>query len=281
MIAQAVDAARSADVAVVFANDVASEGSDRPSLELPRWQDALIAAVGEANPHTVVVLNTSGAVLMPWIDDVSAVVEAWYPGEQDGAAIAPLLFGDVNPSGHLTETFPASASQGPAKTTDEYPGDGTSVSYDEGILVGYRWYQASGEQPLFPFGYGLSYTTFSYANVTATPQGSGGKRRVRVAFDVTNTGSRSGADVAQVYLGLPVAAGEPPKRLAGFEKVRLAPGETRHVTLSLRPEAHPLSFWDAASGGWSTATGSYAVYVGDSSDAPLGATFQVVARQGS
>src|SRR5205085_3872982 len=184
--AEAVAAARSSDVAVVFANDAASEGSDRPTLELPRWQDALISAVAAANPRTVVVLNTSGAVLMPWIDHVAAVVEAWYPGQQDGAAIAPILFGDVNPSGHLTETFPASASQGPAKTPAEYPGDGTSVLYDEGILVGYRWYQASGEQPLFPFGHGLSYTTFGYSNVSARPQASGGKRRVRVTFDVTN-----------------------------------------------------------------------------------------------
>ena len=207
------------------------------------------------------------------------MVEAWYPGEQDGDAIAPLLFGDVNPSGHLTETFPASADQGPAKTTDEYPGrrhrrcPTTRASWSATAGT-----TAAGEQPLFPFGYGLSYTTFSYANVTATPQGSGGKRRVRVAFDVTNTGSRAGADVAQVYLGLPAAAGEPPKRLAGFEKVRLAPGETRHVTLALRPEEHPLSFWDAASGAWSTAAGTYTAYVGDSSDATLATTFEVGAR---
>src|SRR5262249_22791000 len=161
----AVTAASTADVAVVFANDVASEGSDRPNLELPRWQDELVSAVADANPHTVVVLNTSGAVLMPWIDKVAGVVGAWYPGQEDRAAIAPVLFGDVNPSGHLTETFPATAEQGLARTPLEYPGNGTQVFYDEGVEVGYRWYQSEGETPLFPFGYGLSYTSFAYANV--------------------------------------------------------------------------------------------------------------------
>jgi beta-glucosidase len=276
-IPAAVEAARHADAAIVLANNGQGEGMDRTTLALPGDQDQLIDAVAAVNRRTIVVLDTGGPVLMPWLHHVEGVLQAWYPGQQFGAALATVLFGDSDPGGRLPITFPASDAQGPAPPTrpERYPGANGAQHYDEGILVGYRWYQASGEQPLFPFGSGLSYTTFAYSGVTATPQSSGGKRRVRVSFDVSNTGARAGADVAQVYLGLPAAAGEPPRRLAGFEKVRLAPGETRHITVTLRTDSHPLSFWDDAAGGWATAAGDYAVYVGDSSDSPLATIFHV------
>ena len=172
---QAADAARSSDVAVVFASNYSAEGSDLQTLELPGDQDQLIEAVARANPNTIVVLNTSGPAYMPWLRDVAGVFEAWYPGQQDGNAIAALLFGDVNPSGHLPETFPANASQGVAHGGTvlapnlQFPGNGTDIDYTEGIDVGYRYYDTHDQTPLFPFGYGLSYTTFAYSNLRVTP----------------------------------------------------------------------------------------------------------------
>ncbi|MGC1286457.1 MAG: glycoside hydrolase family 3 C-terminal domain-containing protein [Streptosporangiaceae bacterium] len=172
---QAADAARSSDVAVVFVSNYSAEGSDLQTLELPGDQDQLIEAVARANPNTIVVLNTSGPAYMPWLRDVAGVFEAWYPGQQDGNAIAALLFGDVNPSGHLPETFPANASQGVAHGGTvlapnlQFPGNGTDIDYTEGIDVGYRYYDTHDQTPLFPFGYGLSYTTFAYSNLRVTP----------------------------------------------------------------------------------------------------------------
>jgi beta-glucosidase len=200
---------------------------------------------------------------MPWLSQVAGVLEAWYPGQEDGDAIAAVLFGDVNPAGKLPETFPASDRQVPTQTTLEYPGDGTNVYYDEGILVGYRWYDATGQQPLFPFGYGLSYTTFSFSHLQTTPATTDGSRGIAVRFDLTNTGSRAGADVTQVYLGLPSSTGEPPKRLAGFQRVQLNPGETQHVTIPIDPQS--LTYWDTSTHAWATADGDYTVYLGDSS----------------
>ena len=249
----AVTAARDADAAVVFVNDVTSEGSDRTTLALPGDQDRLIQAVAAANPRTVVVLNTSGPVLMPWLGRVAGVVEAWYPGQEDGNAIASVLFGDVDPGGKLPMTFPADERQGPAKTPAEYPGDGVTVHYDEGVLVGYRWYDAKNEKPLFPFGHGLSYTTFRYSGLRAT--------RDAVQVRVTNTGRRAGTEVAQLYLGMPASAGEPPNQLKGFQKVRLSPGRSATVTFRLGTRA--LSIWDG--GRWRVPAGTYRVTVGDSS----------------
>ena len=196
MISKAVVAARSSDVAVVFASDATGEGADRLDLALPGDQNQLIAAVAAANPRTVVVLNTGAAVLMPWIGRVAGVVEAWYPGQQDGAAIAAVLFGDVDPSGRLPETFPADGSQGPGSAPAAYPGNGTHVDYREGILVGYRYYDAAHQDPLFPFGYGLSYTTFSYTK----PVGSSVAGGETVRTGVTNTGKRTGATVVEAYV---------------------------------------------------------------------------------
>jgi beta-glucosidase len=265
MVAQAVRAARSSDVAVVFANDVTGEGSDRSSLAIPGDQDQLIAAVAAANPRTVVVLNTGGAVLMPWLSKVAGVIESWYPGQEFGTAIAALLWGDADPSGRLPMTFPASDAQVHASVN--FPGtilSGPSgaqptVTYTEGLDVGYRWYDAMGQTPLFPFGYGLSYTTFRYSGLQVAPAGRGAEVRVRV----TNTGRRAGADVVELYVGMPAATGEPPRQLKGFAKVDLAPGAAAVVSFTLGPSA--LSVWDGGSGGWVLRPGTYRAMIGDSS----------------
>jgi beta-glucosidase len=268
-----VRAARQADVAVVFAAKPAGEGHDALTLSLPGDQDALISAVARANPRTVVVLHTSNPVAMPWLDEVAAVVQAWYPGQAAGASIASVLFGDVNPSGKLPMTFPANEHQGPGSHWLEYPGDGTTVDFDEGVLVGYRWYDAKAEMPLFPFGYGLSYTTFELSDLEV--EGSAARRTVRVR--VTNTGRRAGAEVVQLYVAFPEAAREPPRQLKGFEKLRLEPGESRVATLRLDETA--LSAWDEASRAWKLFPGTYTVSIGSSSrDLPLEATFDVGER---
>src|SRR5215472_766146 len=265
MAAQAVQAARGSDVAVVFVNDVTGEGSDRSSLAIPGDQDQLIAAVAAANPRTVVVLNTGGAVLMPWLRQVAGVIESWYPGQEFGTAIAALLWGDVNPSGRLPMTFPASDAQ--ARASANFPGaivSGPSgaqptVTYAEGIDVGYRWYDAMGQTPLFPFGYGLSYTAFRYSGLQVARAGHGAVVHVRV----TNTGRRAGADVAELYVGMPAATGEPPRQLKGFAKVDLAPGAAAVVSFTLGPPA--LSIWDGGGGGWVLRPGPYRAMIGDSS----------------
>lgn len=227
----AVAAARAARVAVVFVGSEDSEGVDRPTLDLssgncsitgcvsaPIDQDKLISRVAAANPRTIVVLNTGGPVLMPWLNRIRGLLEAWYPGQQDGAAIAALLFGDVDPSAKLPETFPASRRDLPTQTARQYPGIADSAGtpravYSEGLLVGYRWYDAEHIAPLFPFGFGLSYTTFSLHGLhTAAASGHG--QVARVSFDVVNTGSRAGADVPQLYVADPRRAGEPPKQRA-------------------------------------------------------------------
>ncbi|BCL80086.1 BglX family protein [Ktedonobacteria bacterium brp13] len=261
---QAVQTAKTSDVAVVFANDNESEGSDRTSLELPGSQDQLIQAVAQANPHTVVVLNTGAPVLMPWVDQVSSVVEAWYPGQEDGNAIAAVLFGDVNPSGKLPMTFPKQASDVPANTPAQYPGINGQAQYSEGVFVGYRYYDQNNITPLFPFGYGLSYTTFAYSNLVVSPGTTSYKGNVSVDLDVTNTGSRAGADVAQLYIGIPSTnVKEPPKQLKAFQKVFLQPGQKQHVHFNL--DASALSYWDVQSHGWVVQDGTYQVMVGSSS----------------
>ena len=268
--------AASSSVAVVFANLGESEGSDLGSIDLGSSADSLISAVAAANPHTIVVLNTGSAVTMPWLSSVAGVLEAWYPGQQDGTAIAALLFGSANPSGHLPVTFPASLSQVPASTTAQWPGQNGTVQYSEGINVGYRWYNAKNLTPLFPFGYGLSYTSFSFSNLQVGALAAGGAATVTAT--VTNTGSRAGADVAQVYVSDPAASGQPPKQLEGFARVSLNPGASQPVTFQLTQQN--LRYWNSSSNNWSTSTGSYGIEVGDSNaNLPLTGTLSVSAAQ--
>jgi beta-glucosidase len=266
-MAQAVAAAKSAATAVVVvSDDTESEAADRASLNLPSAQNELISAVAAANPHTVVVIDAGAPVVMPWLSQVASVVDAWYPGESNGTALAAVLFGDVDPGGHLPVTFPAGLSQVPAPTPSEFPGTNGRVLYREGVNVGYRYYDATSETPLFPFCYGLSYTSFAFSDLNVTPQqvtnGTSGPL-VTVSARVTNTGRVAGSDVAQLYLGDPAAAGEPPRQLKGFQKVTLGPGESATVHFTLG--GHDLSYWDDAANGWVLADGRYQVYAGDSS----------------
>lgn len=263
----AVAAARKASIAIVMVGDNETEGRDH-SIELPTSQNQLIMAVAKANPKTIVVLKSGSAVLMPWLKNVSAVLEAWYPGEEDGNAVADILFGKVNPSGKLPLTFPRSVNDTLAAHPAQYPGDGVTVHYSEGLDIGYRAYQAQSIAPLFPFGYGLSYTNFQFSDLKATMQP--GRGHVIVSFRVTNTGKRAGAEVAQLYLGFPpIAEGnEPPLQLKGFSKVMLKPGESKTVHLQLDPRA--FSFWSGTEHAWQIALGTFHVRVGDSSeDTPL------------
>ncbi|MEV6443046.1 glycoside hydrolase family 3 C-terminal domain-containing protein [Amycolatopsis sp. NPDC051716] len=261
---EAAAAARAADVAVVVLADVTSEGMDRSTLALPADQSELVAAVAAANPRTVVVLNTSGAVLMPWLGSVEGVIANWYAGQEQGNAVAAMLFGDAEPGGRLPETFPATDQQGPAKTGVEFPGDGVHVFYDEGLAIGYRWYRKSGEKPLFPFGFGLSYTTFRLGDLrlSRTPGG------LRVSVSVTNTGRRAGSEVVQLYVTAPDAAREPAQQLKAFSKVTLQPGQRTMVTLDVPRDE--LAVWLNSSTGWTVVPGNYSVDVGTSSaDLPL------------
>ncbi len=222
------------------------------------------------------MLNTGSAVTMPWLSSVKGVVEAWYPGQEDGTAIANVLFGDYDPSGHLTVTFPTSLSQVPASTTAQWPGTGGTVQYSEGIDVGYRWYDSQDLTPLFPFGYGLSYTTFSFSNLHVGSLTAGGSATVTAT--VTNTGARSGADVAQLYVDDPPASGQPPLQLEGFQRVSLAAGASTTVTFSLTQRS--LQYWSSSSNGWATSTGNYGIDVGDSSaNLPLSGTLSVSSSQ--
>jgi beta-glucosidase len=261
-LAQATAAARSARVAVVFASLFDQEDRDQTSLYLPASENALIAAVAAANPNTVVVLNTGSAVLMPWLNQVKGVLEAWYPGQEDGNALAPILFGDVNPSGKLPVTFPASSLETPTSSLARWPGLAGQTQYSEGLQVGHRWYDANHVAPAFPFGFGLSYTSFRFHDLTVSAPATASGREV-VAVDVTNTGPRAGAEVGQVYLTDPAATGEPPRALVGFQKVFLHPGETTRLSFSLEPRA--LSGWDPALTRWKAVPGTYRVEVGDSS----------------
>lgn len=275
VIARAVAAARKAKVAVVFANDVSSEGMERPSLQLPGDQNRLIEAVAATNPRTIVVLHTAGPVLMPWHSKVAAILEAWYPGQQSGRAIAQTLFGDVDPSGRLPVTFPASARQGPTTTPATFPGLGNTVRYPEGIFVGYRYYYRFGQRPLYPFGYGLSYTRFSLGQLKVRADGAD---RFKVSVRVRNTGHRSGAQVVELYVADPASTGEPPRQLKGFAKVFLGRGQSRTVMLGL--DAASFAHFDTARKRWHTSSGRYGIYLGTSSrNLPLRATIAVRVRR--
>jgi beta-glucosidase len=273
-IAAAVTAAKAADVAVVFASYSTQELSDLQGIDLPGQQNDLITQVAAANPHTIVVLNTGSAVTMPWLDKVAGVIEDWYPGQENGNAIASVLFGDVNPSGKLPVSFPKSLADVPAATAQQWPGQDDKIDYSEGMYVGYRWYDAKKIEPLFPFGYGLSYTTFAMSNLeVGTPDAAG---NTTVTATVTNSGSTAGAEVAQLYVGQPADNGEPPKQLKGFQKVSLAAGASATVTFPLT--SRDLAHWDDSAGKWVTSAGDYSIMVGDSStNLPLTSTVTVAA----
>lgn len=275
--AAAAALAKTADVAIIFAYQWESEAMDLPSLSLPEHQDELIAQVAAANPHTVVVVESGGPVTMPWVGQVSAIVEAWYAGSKGSDAVANVLFGDVNPGAKLPVTFPLSEADLPHPTLVKPPKRSTvndrqiepwkriaaglppfQVTYDEGVKVGYKWYDAENKPVLFPFGYGLSYTTYSYSNLRVTAG-----KIPRVTFTVTNTGNRAGAEIAEVYASLPAAAAEPPKRLVGWSKVELRPGESREVTVDVNGKY--LSIFDVKQNGWQLVPGEYNFMVGGSS----------------
>lgn len=270
--AAAAAAARGADMAIVFATQWTTEAEDVPNLSLPDNQDALIDAVAAAQPRTTVVLETGGPVLMPWLGRVPAVLQAWYPGQRGGEAIANILTGKVNPSGHLPITFPMAESQAPrpkpvgldrlsaldaqAAANPAEAGNmqlkSFPVDYIEGADVGYRWYEKKGEKPLFPFGYGLSYTSFAYRNPVVT-----GGKTLTVTVDVVNTGKRAGADVAQIYVARD--GSDEPMRLAAFKRVMLKPGESRRVTLTAEPRI--LADYDTGLPGWRITAGQYRVAI--------------------
>jgi len=265
---EAASLAARSDVAVVVVRDYRNEHADLPSLTLSNEQDLLVQTVVAANPRTIVALATGGPVLLPWLDQVPVVLESWYAGQEQGNALADVLFGDVNPSGKLPVTFPRSERDTPVSSPEQYAGrDDFVASYSEGLGVGYRGYDQFGIEPLFPFGHGLSYTSFAYSRLQLVPETTDGTKNVQVRFTLTNTGSRAGAEVAQVYLGLPASTGEPPKRLVGWAKVELEPGETKEVSVSLDPNSasHPLSYWNVTTNGWEMASGDYQVHVGASS----------------
>jgi beta-glucosidase len=268
-IGAAVAAAKRSDAAVVIVNNAQGEGMDRDTLALPGGQDALIEAVAAANRDTVVVLNNGSPVLMPWLHRVDAVLQAWYPGQQFGAALASVLFGDSDPGGRLPVTYPASDTQGPAPPTrpERYPGVNGQERYDEGLLVGYRWYDQVGQKPQFPFGYGLSYASFRLRDLRVDTR----RHAVDVSLRVTNTSRRAGSEVVQLYLSHPRGSGEPPKQLKGYRKVTLDPGESRWVELRLRRD--DLAVFDH---GWRVPRGTYTVLAGTSSrDLPLRGRFAV------
>jgi beta-glucosidase len=268
--------AKTADVAIVFAYQWESEGMDLDTLALPYHQDDLIAKVAAANAHTIVVLETGSPALMPWVDQVSGILEAWYPGSRGAEALANLLFGDVNPSAKLPITFPKSDADlahptlvKPPKESED-PGaahhwdrilaglPAFQVHYDEGVKVGYKWYDAENKPVLFPFGYGLSYTTYVYSNLKVTPG-----PKVGVSFTVQNSGHRDGAEIAEVYAALPASTGEPPKRLVGWNKVQLKAGESKEVSVEIDPLY--LSIFNVDQNAWQRVPGDYTVLVGGSS----------------
>jgi beta-glucosidase len=290
--ASAAALAKSSDVAIVFVNQPMYESHDARTLSLPDNQDALVSEVAAANPHTIVVLETGGPVTMPWADQVAAILAAWYPGIGGGQAIANLLFGDVNPSAKLPVTFAKSDSQ---LAFPEVPGidlkpvqiqlptvmRGQRIMHNEmrlppfdvdynvqGAKVGYKWFESKQIQPLFWFGFGLSYTTYEYSGLNVDSQGR------EVSFEVKNTGNRAGTEIAEVYASLPTAAGESYKRLVAFDRVTLAPGESKTVTLKIDPKY--VSVFDEKKNGWQLLSGDYKILAGSSStDTPLTGGFHI------
>jgi beta-glucosidase len=280
--AAAAASTKGADVAIVFAYQWASEGMDLKSMTLAHDQDAVIAAVAAANPHTIVVLETGNPVTMPWVNAPAAILEAWFAGSDGANAVGNVLFGSVNPSGKLPNTFPKSEADLPHPTITMPPEVHFSgavsretwakglppfqVTYDEGVKVGYKWYESEKKPVLFPFGFGLSYTTYHYSGLQVTPG-----EAVKATFTVTNTGAREGSEIAEVYATLPDAAGEPFKRLVGFAKLKLDAKAKQTVTVDIDPKY--LSIFDEAKDSWTLVPGDYTILVGGSSvDLPLKAT---------
>ena len=265
-------AAEQADVVVLMAGLVATEGADQPHANMLNDQNRMLDELLGINPRTVVVLKDSNPVLMPWIDKAPAVLEVWNQGAEDGHVVADLLFGVVNPSGKVPTSYPRSEDDTLyAGHPERYPGtdegDGYPViRYSEGLQIGYRWFQAQGIEPLFGFGFGLSYTTFDITDVSVNAP-DGANAPITVTGTVRNTGPVAGAEVVQVYVGVPVQ-GQPPKRLVGFRKVFVEPGESKPVTITIDPAAtnHPLAVWDYCTRSFVTRPGTYTVHVGNSAD---------------
>jgi beta-glucosidase len=282
--------AASSDVAIVFAVQHRTESAD-VSLTLPNAQDALISRVAQANPNTIVVLETGGAVLMPWLDHVAAVLEAWYPGGRGGPALARTLFGDINPSGKLPITIPRSEGDLPPPDKPVAASKSTlqdlllnfrsiclqtqlfdrkiestvfdDVHYSAGLQTGYKWYDAKGIRPLFPFGYGLSYSTFEYSNLKILVGSGKNERRVKISFEIRNSSMRDGTETAQIYVGLPAKAGEPPKRLVAWSRQTIRAGVSTKIIATIDPRL--LSIWDTSRRRWEFLRGRYRVYIGASS----------------
>ena len=275
--ASAAAFAKTADVAIVFVYQWESEGMDLPTLGLSGNQNELVSQVAAANPHTIVVIESGSPVLMPWADQVPGLLEVWYGGSRGAEALANVIFGDVDPSGKLPITFPKSDADLPHPKIVQPPPESDppirsladwertrhglpafQVYYNEGLKIGYKWYDAEKKPVLFPFGYGLSYTTYQYSNLKVEPG-----QPVRLTFTVANTGNRAGAETAEVYAALPSSAGEPPKRLVGWSKVQLNPGQSKQVTVEVEPRL--LSVWDVKRNGWQLVPGDYTFLVGPSS----------------
>ncbi|HTC75728.1 MAG TPA: glycoside hydrolase family 3 C-terminal domain-containing protein [Edaphobacter sp.] len=278
--AAAANLAKSSTTAIVFVNQPMREDQDAATLSLPGNQDALVEAVAAANPNTIVVLETGGPVSMPWIQHVEGVVEMWYPGIGGAQALANILFGDISPSGKLPVTFAKDDAQLPHPTIPGLEGVTFSPSgrqkkvrpfdlhYTEGAKVGYKWFEATNQQPLFPFGFGLSYTTYAYSGLTVDDANH------TVHFTVRNTGACEGTEIAQVYVALPSAANENYKRLAAWQRVNLAPGQSKEVTLTLHPLS--LTVFNTDKNNWQLLPGDYNVTAGPSStDTPLKTTLHV------
>ncbi len=265
LIAEAVEKAKNADVAVVvvgLTGEWESEGFDRVDMKLPGEQDELIRRVRAVNPNTVVVLNAGSALEMPWADEVPAILQLWYDGQEQGNALADVLFGDTNPSGKLPTTFPLRLEDNPAHIN--YPGENGKVRYGEGIFVGYRYYEKKKVAPLFPFGHGLSYTTFDYANLTLSAERLTAADTLTISVDVTNSGKVTGKEVVQVYVrDISATFARPEKELKAFAKVGLAPGQTKTVSFTLDREA----FWhfDTSANAWAVEPGDFEILVGSSS----------------
>lgn len=260
--AAAALAARS-EIAIVFVTKYEAEGFDSPDLSLPSGQDAVVAAVAAANPNTIVVMQTGNPITMPWQNDVKAILSAWYPGQEGGQAIADVLTGKVNPSGHLPITFPKSEDQLPRPTIPSYgtpPRTDVTVTFDEGADVGYRWFSKHDLEPLYAFGYGLSYTDFAWSDFRV----SAGET-VTAQVTLTNTGDRAGADVAQLYLQSVNGTREP--RLLAFQRVELAPGESKTAQLEVDPRL--LADYDLDLGGWRIAGGNYTLAFATDAESPV------------
>jgi beta-glucosidase len=269
-LAKAAALAGTCDVALVLAGRLTGEAMDADSLTLPGAQDALISAVAVANPRTIVVTLGAGPVVMPWLDDVPAVIHAWFPGEQFAPALAEVLIGDAEPGGRLSITFPTDESATPIQEPHQYPGVDGVATYSEELLVGYRWYQGRGVEPVFPFGHGLGYTSFEFADLRAEVT----EALIGLTFKIRNVGSQGGKAVPQLYVTFPPEAGEPPAQLKAFQVLHLDPAEIREVAMEIPVD--DLAIYDDQYGSRVVRAGTYEIHLGVSSvDLRLKAVVQV------